>query len=115
LYALLGSSLLVTLSEAAESNLNTIVGHAKIYDPKFATAAAEKTMLAAVSKAFTMKRMGDQRDGGYPIRLDYKSSCPKYRVLCPLPIDQADAVKAIPLEDSAQESCTRYTSLSKLR
>jgi len=44
LYALLGSSLLVTLSEAAESNLNTIFGHAKIYDPKFATAAAEKTL-----------------------------------------------------------------------
>jgi outer membrane protein, protease secretion system len=36
--------LIFSLAEGAESNLNTLFSHAKVYDPKYATAKADKTL-----------------------------------------------------------------------
>lgn len=43
-----------------------------------------------------------------PTRLDYKSSCPKYRFLCPLPRDHAIQLR----ESTTLEPCTRYAEQS---
>jgi hypothetical protein len=82
----------------------------------FSTAEGrEKSLLAALAKVFTDERSMDRADGGFPIRLDYKSPCPKYRALCPLPVDDAKALAAIPIEGGSPEACRRYASQSKLR
>lgn len=80
-----------------------------------AESAREKALLTALSKVFTVERSLDRADGGFPIRLEYKSPCPKFRALCPLPVDDAKALVAIPLEGGPPEACTRYATLSKLR
>ncbi len=80
-----------------------------------AAEALEKTLLQGLAKVFVVERTLDKADGGFPIRLDYKATCPKYRALCPLPADAARDLLAIALEGGPPEACRRYATLSKLR
>lgn len=80
-----------------------------------AAQAQEKRLFAALTKVFTVERMNDRADGGFPIRLEYKSPCPKYRALCPLPVDDAKNLLAIPMDGGTPQSCQRYATQSKLR
>ena len=103
----------VSTFAAQKKELETELARAR--DDEARTIEVEKGFLKAVVGAFTMTRMGDTRDGGYPIRLDYKSPCPKFRVLCPLPAADAAVIEKIPLEGDARAACQRYTGISKLR
>lgn len=78
--------------------------------------ADEKKLREHLTKMFTFERMNDMADGGYPIKLHYKTDCPKYRALCPLAAQDAKILASIELPGAAlPEPCKRYLGLSNLR
>jgi hypothetical protein len=79
-----------------------------------APVAEERRLRGLIDKVFVFERLLDQADGGYPIHLAYRSPCPKYRALCPLPPKDADRLLAITVDGQAPEPCSRYASLSKI-
>ncbi len=88
-------------------------------------AEAEKTLAKAteneaalkkrIVKVFVFERLEDRPDGGYPIHLAYKSACPKFRHLCPLPRGEAEKLTEIEVDGEVPDACVRYASLSKIR
>ncbi len=88
-------------------------------------AEAEKTLAKAteneealkklIVKVFVFERLEDRPDGGYPIHLAYKSACPKFRHLCPLPREDAEKLTQIEVDGEAPDACVHYASLSKIR
>lgn len=74
---------------------------------------AEQKMKESLSRLFTVERLDDRDGEGYPLRLDYKSSCPKYRAVCALSRD--DAAVLLQLVDDTPEACRRYAGLSRVR
>ena len=79
-----------------------------------AKAAAEKRLRAAIETVFQFTRTGDLKDGGYPTQLAYRSSCPKYRALCPLPAKDREALSNLRIEGSLPEACQKYAGQSHL-
>jgi hypothetical protein len=77
--------------------------------------AREARLRAQVERVFVFTRTGDKPDGGYPTELRYKSPCPKYRYLCPLPASDVEALLQITDGGKPLPDCERYASLSKLR
>lgn len=75
----------------------------------------ERELLLAVTPIFEITRANDKADGGYPLRLDYKATCPKFRALCPLPVADADKLAAVKVEGALPEPCKRYVSQSRMR
>lgn len=73
--------------------------------------AREKKLRAAIAKVFKFERVEDKPDGGYPMELRYKSPCPKYRYLCPLPESQVKDLLAIEVDGAVPEECRRYAGL----
>ena len=43
--------------------------------------AGEQDLKKLVDRVFVFDRQGDHPDGGYPIHINYKSACPKFRHL----------------------------------
>jgi hypothetical protein len=76
---------------------------------------AERALKAKLDPLFTIERAQDAEGGGYPVRLDYRSPCPKFRALCALPYDEALALAQLDVPGATLESCRRYASLSKAR
>lgn len=77
--------------------------------------AVEKSLRTSVEFVFRFDRTEDKPDGGYPIRLEYKTACSKYRYLCPLPKKEADKLVAIKLDGETPEECQRYASQSQIK
>lgn len=69
------------------------------------TASTEAARKKEVMMLFDIKNSNKSKR---PTRLDYKSPCPKYRFLCPLPRDQAFQLR----ETTTLESCRRYAEQS---
>lgn len=83
--------------------------------PQIATAAAaEKRLRAEIDVVFQFTRTGDLKDGGYPTQLAYRSACPKYRALCPLPAKDREALAGIKIEGKLPEACSKYVGQSHL-
>ncbi len=109
--------------DEALASLQTLEAQQKDYEDL--KGEAEKTLAKAtenedalkkrIVKVFVFERVEDRPDGGYPIHLAYKSACPKYRHLCPLPRDEAEKLTEIELDGQAPDVCVRYASLSKIR
>lgn len=77
--------------------------------------AEEKRLRTAIEKVFTFTRTEDKPDGGYPISMQYRSDCPKYRHLCALPAKDLDALLKIESDGAPIAECQRYAGLSRLR
>jgi uncharacterized membrane protein len=77
--------------------------------------AEEASLKAAILPVFSFERLEDKPDGGYPVHLHYRSGCPKYRHLCPLPAKDTAALLAIKIDGKVPEPCERYAGLSRLR
>lgn len=75
----------------------------------------EVALKKLVEKVFVFERVEDRPDGGYPIRIAFKSPCPKYRHLCPLPRNEAEHLVKIPVDGAPPEICVRYANLSKIQ
>lgn len=75
----------------------------------------EEALKKRIVKVFVFERVEDKPDGGYPIHLAYKSACPKFRHLCPLPREEAEKLTQIEVDGEAPEVCVRYASLSNIR
>ncbi len=75
----------------------------------------EHDLKLTVDKVFAFERTEDKADGGYPIQIAYRSPCPKYRHLCPLPPRDAELLVKIIVDGASPEACGRYASLSKIR
>ncbi len=58
---------------------------------------------------FRLKEV-DTPSGVYPFHLVYQSPCSKYRANCPLPPEQAKALKNIIGEDETPIECNRYAN-----
>ena len=72
-----------------------------------------KDIDAQVQGTFQVVRMDDGTEKGYPFRLNYRSSCPKYRFLCPLPSKEASNLLKITVEnDKVPEPCLRYSQIA---
>ena len=66
-----------------------------------------------VQGTFQVIRVDDGTEKGYPFRLNYRSSCPKYRYLCPLPPKEATNLLKITVENNkVPEPCRRYSQIS---
>jgi hypothetical protein len=76
---------------------------------------AEGDLRKRIETVFLFTRTDDRPDGGYPIRLDYKAPCPKYRSLCPLPRELAARLEALEVNGATPVECTRYASFSHIR
>lgn len=52
---------------------------------------------------------------GYPFRIEYRSSCPKFRFQCPLPTREAAALRKLQLSEGAEppEPCLRYAGIGQ--
>lgn len=75
----------------------------------------EQRLRRELSEIFVIKRHEDQKDGGYPLQIQYKSPCPKYRYLCTLPASDADKLQKIRIDGKLPESCARYVEMSRSR
>ena len=80
-----------------------------------AHAKEEERLRQELSPIFHFERHGDQADGGYPLRINYKSSCPRFRYLCTLPDKDVEFLLRIRIDGALPESCKRYAAMSKLR
>lgn len=107
--------------QQAESRVNTLVSQKLDYEMMLQQAMAatetliakEKSLKQSLAKVFTFERVGDTADGGYPIRLDYRASCPKFRHVCPLPAMQRRDLLAIDVDGGTPESCRRYAMVKE--
>ena len=77
--------------------------------------AEEAKLRAAILPVFAFERLEDKPDGGYPVHLNYRSACPKYRHLCPLPARDTAALLSIKIDGKVPEPCERYAGLSRMR
>ncbi len=80
---------------------------------------AEQASRDEVSAVFDIVRVAGkkkQAEVTRPLRLDFKSSCPQYRYLCPLPRDHAIRLRELAEHDPAQAEtllpCARYAEQS---
>lgn len=67
-----------------------------------------------VESIFIVTMFPDPEGGPRPMlgRIEWKSSCPKYRVLCPLPAKDAQTLKELRKEiDDSDLACDRYSKL----
>ena len=67
-----------------------------------------------VESIFEVSMVPDPEGGPRPMlgRIEWKSSCPKYRVLCPLPAKDAQTLKELRKEiDDSDLACDRYSKL----
>jgi len=78
-------------------------------------AAREKKLRDRIVKVFNIERADDATKGGYPFRLNYRSTCPKYRALCPLPEKEREHLIEIKIDGAVPEECQKYAGQSKLR
>jgi hypothetical protein len=78
-------------------------------------AAREKKLRDQIVKVFNIERADDAIKGGYPFRLNYRSHCPKYRALCPLPEKEREHLIEIKIDGAVPEECQKYAGQSKLR
>lgn len=109
--------------DEASATLQTLEAQQRDYEDL--KSEAEKTLAKAtenedalkkkIVKVFVFERVEDRPDGGYPIHLAYKSACPKFRHLCPLPREEAEKLTQIEVDGEAPDACVRYASLSKIR
>ena len=61
--------------------------------------------------AATTKNQGG-RSAGYPFEVDWRSPCPKWRFQCPLPPEQAAALRRMFQDQpTTHEACIRYSSI----
>jgi hypothetical protein len=68
-------------------------------------------MRKSYEEVFVFERPSPTPAGAYPYRIEYKTSCPKYRYLCSLPSEEATALSRI-LGGDTPESCIRYSQLA---
>ena len=78
-------------------------------------AAREKKLRDQIVKVFNIERADDATKGGYPFRLNYRNTCPKYRALCPLPEKEREHLLEIKIDGVVPEECQKYAGQSKLR
>lgn len=69
---------------------------------------------ASLKTVFRFAKVRDDDEAGYPFRLVYKDSCPKYRHLCPLPAQRAEALLTILDDRTVPTACRRYASYAEL-
>ena len=74
----------------------------------------EKKLHDRIVKVFRIDHLADQSGGGYPIKITYRSDCPKFRAVCPLPPKEREALLEIEVDGEVPESCRRYVGLSHL-
>jgi hypothetical protein len=67
-----------------------------------------------VESIFNISMVADPEGGPRKLlaKVDWKSPCPKYRVLCPLPIKDVNVLKELTKElDDSELACERYTKI----
>jgi hypothetical protein len=114
---------LASKNDAAASMARTMRAQVKDYQELLTQAsqqlpaaeAAEKKLRQQILKVFNIERLPDPPKGGYPFRITYRSECPKYRALCPLPNKEREALLEIRVDGTLPESCQRYAEQSMLR
>ena len=79
------------------------------------TRQREQTLKDQLSKVFVIEQINDPPRGGYPFRVVYRTACPKYRALCPLPATEQDALAKFKIDGDLPESCRKYLGQSKIR
>lgn len=75
----------------------------------------EQRLRQELSEIFIISRHEDQKDGGYPLQIQYKSPCPKYRYLCTLPATDAHKLQKIRIDGQLPQPCARYVEMSMSR
>jgi hypothetical protein len=73
--------------------------------------AFRKSFEALVLPVFQIERRKDSPPGAYNFRLEYRHPCGPYEMLCPLPRDHANKLKAIAARLSRPDWCERYAQL----
>jgi len=108
---------------------DVLAAQIKLYHEQMATsqgqlASAQKNLLASkkriesirkkVESIFNVKMVPDPEGGPRPLlsKIEWKSPCPKYRVLCPLPQkDVSTLVSLLSEVDDSDKSCERYSKI----
>ena len=116
-------------STEAIQERDMLTAQIKLYREQKATsetqlAAAQKLLLASkkriesihkkVESIFTVTMVPDPEGGPRPLvgKIEWKSPCPKYRVLCPLPARDAGVLRELRNEiDDSDLSCERYVKI----
>ncbi|NDE15987.1 hypothetical protein EBZ80_13755 [bacterium] len=108
---------LVRTLENQDTEMKSVL--AKARDDAAAARKAEQASRDQVSAVFDLVRVTGkkkQAEGTRPLRLDFKSSCPQYRYLCPLPRDHAIRLREFAEHDPALAetllTCARYAEQS---
>ncbi len=69
----------------------------------------------SITAIFTIKTLQEKNKKNYPISIEYKSRCPKYRFMCKLPGKDIYYLKIIVKQLETPVSCERYISFSQQR
>lgn len=111
------------------SERDALTGQIKLYQEQLATSesqlkAAQKLLATSkkhiesirkkVESIFTVTMVPDPEGGQRKLlaRIEWKSPCPKYRVLCPLPEKDLKILKELRTEvDDSDLACERYTKI----
>ena len=108
---------LIRTLENQDTEMKSVL--AKARDDAAAARKAEQASRDQVSAVFDLIRVTGkkkQAEGTRPLRLDFKSSCPQYRYLCPLPRDHAIRLGEFAEHDPALAEtllpCARYAEQS---
>lgn len=115
----------VRLAEArdmAATNVHNLArqmeDYAKVRDEAALAAASQKgreeSTRTMIAKVFKIEKVADEIVGAYPIKISYQSSCPKFRAVCALPSDEANALLTIQFDGLTPEPCVRYAGLSRI-
>jgi hypothetical protein len=74
----------------------------------------EQDIRRQFGKVFQIETVKDSGKGGYPFRVTYRTPCPKYRALCPLPSDQQQELQELRIDGTLPEACRKYLGQSKI-
>ena len=110
-------------NEALRGPAVTRLASAESRQKSFETKIAPTFIIRKLDKAAT--KSGDTKNGdrtttknqggkisGYPFEVDWRSPCPKWRFQCPLPPEQAAALRRMFQDQpSSHEACIRYSSI----
>jgi hypothetical protein len=74
----------------------------------------ERQLRVTTQKVFYFMRLAEPAGGGYPFKIDFRTPCPPYRYLCPLPPRQADELLKVQIDGETPEACVHYAALSRI-
>jgi hypothetical protein len=100
------------LNEALRGPARARLSTAQNSEKKFQDKIAPVFVVRKIEPTKDQKGAHTSKPGGYPWEVDWHSPCPRWRFQCPLPPEQASALRRMfEGQQTSHEVCLRYASI----